>query len=113
VVLDDCNFHECVRLDEFESSRTLTFLPPDGEFALLNYRVTGEFRCPFRIFPSVEEVAPYKVGDWGLGERLIGGLGEGGVEVWRCGCGDAAAPGVSFSVKTHTHRHVYSGLNSC
>lgn len=62
VVLDDCNFHECVRLDEFESSRTLTFLPPDGEFALLNYRVTGEFRCPFRIFPSVEEVAPYKVG---------------------------------------------------
>jgi hypothetical protein len=61
VVLDDCNFHECVRLDEFESSRTLTFLPPDGEFALLNYRVTGEFRCPFRIFPSVEEVAPYKV----------------------------------------------------
>jgi AP-4 complex subunit mu-1 len=28
VVMDDCNFHECVRLDEFESSRTLHFLPP-------------------------------------------------------------------------------------
>jgi AP-4 complex subunit mu-1 len=28
VILDDCNFHECVRLDEFESSRTLHFIPP-------------------------------------------------------------------------------------
>jgi hypothetical protein len=30
VVLDDCNFHECVRLDEFEAHRTLSFIPPDG-----------------------------------------------------------------------------------
>lgn len=61
MVLDDCNFHECVRLDEFESSRTLSFFPPDGEFTLLNYRITGEFRAPFRIFPTVEEMSPYKV----------------------------------------------------
>jgi len=51
VVLDDVNFHECVHLDEFEQSRSLTFVPPDGEFAVLNYRVTSEFRQPFRIFP--------------------------------------------------------------
>ncbi|GAB5030969.1 coatomer protein gamma sub-unit [Nannochloropsis oceanica] len=61
VVLDDCNFHECVRLDEFESSRTLSFFPPDGEFILLNYRITGEFRAPFRIFPTVEEISPYRL----------------------------------------------------
>lgn len=61
MVLDDCNFHECVKLDEFESARTLHFLPPEGEFAVLNYRVTGDFRCPFKIFPSIEETAPYKL----------------------------------------------------
>ena len=61
VVLDDCNFHECVHLDEFESSRTLHFLPPDGEFAVLNYRITADFRTPFRIFPSLEETGPYKL----------------------------------------------------
>jgi len=61
VVLDDCNFHECVRLDEFESSRTLSFIPPDGEFSVLNYRVTNEFRQPFRIFPFFELVSPFKV----------------------------------------------------
>jgi AP-4 complex subunit mu-1 len=61
VVLDDCNFHECVHLDEFESSRTLHFLPPDGEFALLNYRVTTDFRVPFKIYPMIEEPGQYKL----------------------------------------------------
>lgn len=61
VVLDDCNFHDCVRLDEFESSRTLVFLPPDGEFSVVNYRVTGDFQAPFRIGNNVEEGGPYKL----------------------------------------------------
>ena len=39
ITLDDCNFHECVRLDEFEETRTLHFIPPDGEFSVLNYRL--------------------------------------------------------------------------
>jgi AP-4 complex subunit mu-1 len=61
VVLDDCNFHECVHLDEFESSRTLHFLPPDGEFTLLNYRVTTDFRVPFKLYPVIEEPGPFKL----------------------------------------------------
>jgi AP-4 complex subunit mu-1 len=61
VTLDDCNFHECANLDEFDETRTLTFQPPDGEFAVLNYRVASEFRQPFRIFPFFELVSPYKV----------------------------------------------------
>jgi AP-4 complex subunit mu-1 len=61
VVLDDCNFHECVHLDEFETARTLHFLPPEGEFIVLNYRITTEYRAPFRIFPSLEETGPYKL----------------------------------------------------
>lgn len=27
----------------------------------MNYRVTGDFRAPFRIFPIVEETSPHKV----------------------------------------------------
>lgn len=61
VVLDDCNFHECVHLDEFESSRTLHFLPPDGEFAVLNYRITADYRAPFKLYPTIEEAGTYKV----------------------------------------------------
>jgi len=55
VVLDDVSFHDCVNLTEFEAGRVLSFLPPDGEFVVLNYRLTGEYRTPFRIFPSIEE----------------------------------------------------------
>lgn len=35
VELDDCRFHQCVRLDEFDSTRTISFIPPDGEFELM------------------------------------------------------------------------------
>ena len=56
----DCNFHECAKLDEFESMRQLSFTPPDGEFVLLNYRINAEFRCPFRLFPSVADIDPYR-----------------------------------------------------
>merc|ERR1719379_3389653 len=45
VTLDDCNFHECADLTEFSDLRTISFCPPDGEFAVMNYRITGDFRA--------------------------------------------------------------------
>eukprot|EP00494_Astrolonche_serrata_P030897 UN31165 len=60
VKMDDCNFHECVRFDEFEQGRALLLYPPDGEFTVLNYRINGEFRCPFRIFPFLESAGKFK-----------------------------------------------------
>lgn len=60
VLLDDCNFHESVRLDDFDLDRTLTLVPPDGEFSVMNYRMTQEFKTPFRVFPVIEETGPFK-----------------------------------------------------
>lgn len=40
VELDDCRFHQCVRLDEFDSQRTISFVPPDGEFELMKYNIS-------------------------------------------------------------------------
>ncbi|TQD80019.1 hypothetical protein C1H46_034432 [Malus baccata] len=61
VVLDDCNFHESVRLDNFEVDKTLTLVPPDGEFPVMNYRMTQEFKPPFRINALIEEAGAHKV----------------------------------------------------
>jgi len=62
VEVDDVNFHECAKLDQFDSLRILSFQPPDGEFVLMNYRITGDtFRAPFRLFPFFELISPYKV----------------------------------------------------
>lgn len=59
--VDDINFNDIVNLTEFENARTLSFVPPDGEFVVLNYRVTGDFTTPFRIIPSIEEVESKKL----------------------------------------------------
>ncbi|XP_050213926.1 AP-4 complex subunit mu isoform X2 [Mercurialis annua] len=60
VILDDCNFHESVRLDSFDLDRTLTLVPPDGEFPVMNYRMTQEFKPPFRINTLIEEAGTLK-----------------------------------------------------
>lgn len=39
VELEDIKFHQCVRLARFENDRTISFIPPDGEFDLLTYRL--------------------------------------------------------------------------
>lgn len=38
--MEDVNFHQCVRLSRFEADRTISFIPPDGEFDLMTYRVS-------------------------------------------------------------------------
>lgn len=40
VDLEDVKFHQCVRLAKFESDRTISFIPPDGDFELMSYRIT-------------------------------------------------------------------------
>ncbi|KAJ4845932.1 AP-4 complex subunit mu [Turnera subulata] len=61
VILDDCNFHESVRLDNFDMDRTLNLVPPDGEFPVMNYRMTQEFKPPFRINTLIEEAGSLKI----------------------------------------------------
>lgn len=39
VVMEDVKFHQCVRLSRFESDRTISFIPPDGESELMSYRI--------------------------------------------------------------------------
>jgi AP-2 complex subunit mu-1 len=55
VEIDDCTFHRCVRLGKFDADRTITFIPPDGEFELMRYRVTDNINVPFRFIPAVQE----------------------------------------------------------
>lgn len=40
VDLEDMKFHQCVRLARFENDRTISFIPPDGEFDLMTYRLS-------------------------------------------------------------------------
>jgi AP-1 complex subunit mu len=42
VELEDVKFHQCVRLSRFENDRTISFVPPDGEFELMSYRLNTQ-----------------------------------------------------------------------
>lgn len=61
VTLEDCQFHQCVKLGRFDTDRTISFIPPDGEFELMRYRATENVNLPFRINPIVNEIGKTKV----------------------------------------------------
>lgn len=61
VTLEDCQFHQCVQLGKFDTDRTISFVPPDGEFELMRYRATENVNLPFKVHPIVREVGTTKV----------------------------------------------------
>ncbi|CAF9906083.1 MAG: AP-1 complex subunit mu-1-Iike [Alectoria fallacina] len=44
VEMEDVKFHQCVRLSRFENDRTISFIPPDGEFELMSYRLNTQVK---------------------------------------------------------------------
>lgn len=54
VEMEDIRFHQCVRLSRFESDRTISFIPPDGEFELMTYRLNTQVRPLIWIEAHVE-----------------------------------------------------------
>ncbi|KAF9011599.1 clathrin adaptor, mu subunit [Hymenopellis radicata] len=61
VELDDCRFHQCVRLNDFDADRSISFIPPDGEFELMRYRATTNVKLPLRVIATVTEIGTTKV----------------------------------------------------
>ena len=53
-LIDDCSFHPCVRYNRFERDKVVSFVPPDGPFELMKYRVlTGTVAAPCYCQPSL------------------------------------------------------------
>jgi len=61
IAIDDCQFHQCVKLSKFESEHAISFIPPDGECELMRYRTTNDISLPFRVIPLVREVGKAKM----------------------------------------------------
>lgn len=61
VKLEDCQFHQCVRLDDFDNDRIISFVPPDGEFELMKYRAIENINLPFRVIAQVTEMSKLRV----------------------------------------------------
>lgn len=79
--LEDVKFHQCVRLSRFDNDRTISFIPPDGEFELMSYRLNTHVR------PLRPDLGTPGMG-WGLRKGAEPGGGGGGW-VWSSGRGRA------------------------
>lgn len=44
VDMEDITFHQCVKLARFENDRTISFIPPDGPFIMMKYRLSTKVR---------------------------------------------------------------------
>mmetsp|Transcript_57723 Transcript_57723/g.137371 ORF Transcript_57723/g.137371 Transcript_57723/m.137371 type:complete len:428 (-) Transcript_57723:230-1513(-) len=61
IALDDFTFHQCVRLGKFDVDREITFIPPDGQFQLMTYRITENIESPFKLLPNVKSLGRSKM----------------------------------------------------
>jgi AP-1 complex subunit mu len=55
VELEDIKFHQCVRLARFDNDRTISFIPPDGNFDLMTYRLSQNIKPLIGIECLVEK----------------------------------------------------------
>ncbi|MBA0689066.1 hypothetical protein Goari_006815, partial [Gossypium aridum] len=53
--LEDIKFHQCVRLARFENDRTISFIPPDGSFDLMTYRLSTQVKPLIWVEAQVEK----------------------------------------------------------
>ena len=54
IEMEDVKFHQCVRLARFENDRTISFIPPDGEFELMSYRLSTPVKPLIWVEAAVE-----------------------------------------------------------
>jgi len=59
--IDDATFHRCVQLGKYDQDRAITFVPPDGDFQLMSYRVGENIKLPFRVLAIVDQLSPQRV----------------------------------------------------
>eukprot|EP01053_Blabericola_migrator_P001449 Blabericola_migrator_1__1448@NODE_1381_length_4673_cov_78_048198_g926_i0_p1_GENE_NODE_1381_length_4673_cov_78_048198_g926_i0NODE_1381_length_4673_cov_78_048198_g926_i0_p1_ORF_typecomplete_len508_score67_79Adap_comp_sub/PF00928_21/1_4e35Clat_adaptor_s/PF01217_20/3_1e16_NODE_1381_length_4673_cov_78_048198_g926_i03741897 len=54
--LKDCLFHESVSIEDFASTKSLLFTPPQGEFVFMRYRVAQSMlqRPPFLVYAETQ-----------------------------------------------------------
>lgn len=61
VEMEDIKFHQCVRLSKFNQDRTITFIPPDGEFILMDYRMTARVKPLILVECTIENQNQAKI----------------------------------------------------
>lgn len=56
---EDCTFSTIVRQHDWESKKSISFVPPDNgnksEFEIMRYRISDQISVPFKVIPNIVE----------------------------------------------------------
>ena len=52
--MEDIKFHQCVQLSRFKNDCTISFIPPDGKFELMSYRLATPVKPLVWVEAAVE-----------------------------------------------------------
>eukprot|EP01097_Dermamoeba_algensis_P006632 TRINITY_DN4134_c0_g1_i1.p1 TRINITY_DN4134_c0_g1~~TRINITY_DN4134_c0_g1_i1.p1 ORF type:complete len:415 (-),score=71.07 TRINITY_DN4134_c0_g1_i1:253-1497(-) len=52
-IIDDVSFHPCVRYNRWEKEKVISFVPPDGNFRLMSFRVNQINQLPLYVKPQI------------------------------------------------------------
>ncbi|CAF1090995.1 unnamed protein product [Adineta steineri] len=69
-LLDDVSLHPCIRLKKWESEKSLSFIPPDGNFRLISYHIGSQNSISIPIY--VKHNIQYREGSAGRFELTVG-----------------------------------------
>ncbi len=61
IEMDDFKFHNCVNINKFETERVIEFIPPDGYFTLMNYRLNLNIKPLIWVEVDRKEITPTKM----------------------------------------------------
>jgi len=61
VEMEDVHFHQCVSLARFENDRTISFVPPDGDCDLMQYRLTTPVRPLIVVEAQVQKYSHSRI----------------------------------------------------
>ena len=61
IEMDDFKFHNCVNINKFEAERVIEFIPPDGFFTLMNYRLNLKIKPLIWVEVERKELTPTKM----------------------------------------------------
>uniref|UniRef100_A0A6B2L4Z2 MHD domain-containing protein n=1 Tax=Arcella intermedia TaxID=1963864 RepID=A0A6B2L4Z2_9EUKA len=59
--MEDVKFHQCVSLSRFDEEGIISFVPPDGEFELLSYRLSANIKPLYIVEAIVDSHAHSRV----------------------------------------------------
>ena len=61
IEMDDLKFHQCVNKKKFENERIIEFIPPDGEFELMSYRLDMQIKPLISVKITINNISETRI----------------------------------------------------